>query len=116
MSAEREMSPQSSRDDPEHAISAHLPASGAAPPGNRCPNCATSLTPKAVVCVHCGLDLRTGKRLTTERGKLELRLGPKFSWRERMLLGSMLILMFNCFPLLLCLFSGRSFPWGVLPF
>ena len=31
-----------------------------------CPACKTPLQPKAVICLECGYDLRTGKQLTTK--------------------------------------------------
>jgi hypothetical protein len=49
------------------------PAAAAAPPADagtlalaperRCPECQAALAPNAVLCVGCGLDLRTGKKL-----------------------------------------------------
>lgn len=35
----------------------------AAPPQHTCPSCQATLKPAAVICVNCGLDLRTGKKL-----------------------------------------------------
>jgi uncharacterized protein DUF4339 len=32
--------------------------------GETCPSCRTNLQPAAVVCIRCGFDLRTGKKLT----------------------------------------------------
>ena len=50
------------------------------PTGSLCKNCQASLPPKAVLCVSCGLDLRTGTKLHTivERspGQIELHWQP----------------------------------------
>jgi len=37
----------------------------AAPRAGKCPGCAAPLAPKAVICINCGYDLRTGRRLDT---------------------------------------------------
>lgn len=34
------------------------------PAGKTCPSCKVSLKPEAVLCIQCGLDLRTGKNIT----------------------------------------------------
>ncbi len=34
--------------------------------GIQCPSCQAPLDENAVICVQCGLDLRTGKKLTTD--------------------------------------------------
>ncbi|MBM4072448.1 MAG: DUF4339 domain-containing protein [Planctomycetes bacterium] len=40
------------------------PAPQLSPVEKACPSCQTVLPPRAVLCVHCGFDLRTGKKLT----------------------------------------------------
>src|SRR5262249_36549275 len=45
----------------------------AAEPERRCPSCRAVLAPEAVLCVACGLDLRTGEKLK----------GPKKARRKR---------------------------------
>ena len=44
-----------------------LPKQGVPPmtEGAACPSCGSPVTPQQVICTDCGLDLRTGERLTT---------------------------------------------------
>jgi poly(3-hydroxybutyrate) depolymerase/ribosomal protein S27E len=44
-----------------------VPEQGAAPmsEGAACPSCGSPVTAQQVICTNCGLDLRTGERLTT---------------------------------------------------
>lgn len=43
-------------------------AAPAADAGLRCPSCQNPLQPGAVICVHCGFNLKTGKRMSTVMG------------------------------------------------
>jgi hypothetical protein len=42
--------------------------SGAIDESPRCPKCFSDLTSGAVLCTNCGFDLRSGKKLSTQRG------------------------------------------------
>lgn len=46
-------------------------AAPAADAGLRCPSCGGSMLPGAVICVSCGFNLKTGKRLSTVMGGVE---------------------------------------------
>ena len=51
-----------------NARSAAVPAADA---GLRCPSCGGSMLPGAVICVSCGFNLKTGKRMSTVMGGVE---------------------------------------------
>ena len=42
----------------------------------KCQYCDNPLSPGAVICVHCGTDLRTGKRLTAATAARQKQTGP----------------------------------------
>ena len=50
---------------PKHA------AAPAADAGLRCPSCGGAMQPGAVICVSCGFNLKTGKRMSTVMGGVE---------------------------------------------
>jgi hypothetical protein len=54
-------------DDPESGN----PYRTADPGSRRCPGCSDWLRPEVVVCMRCGFDLRTGRKLIKEYQKLE---------------------------------------------
>ena len=65
---------------PSCGVAVRIPAPGAeAPPsaGRVCPGCARPLAPEAVVCVNCGHDTRTGRRLSTRTSSAALEQGRK---------------------------------------
>lgn len=35
---------------------------------NKCPDCGAAINAGAVICIKCGLDLRTGKKIDTKLG------------------------------------------------
>jgi hypothetical protein len=67
---------------PEGQQAKSPPAAAAAQPaGPVCPACRNSCTEDAVICVHCGLDFRSGTKLTTtigpkSFGKYSISRGP----------------------------------------
>ena len=57
-------------DDPGgHAVKApdQAPVRGASDEDSHCPECAAPLAPNAVLCVKCGFDLRSGRKIASER-------------------------------------------------
>src|SRR5699024_1824986 len=36
---------------------------------NRCPQCHQSIAPQAAICIHCGYDLKQGKKLKTKQSQ-----------------------------------------------
>jgi predicted RNA-binding Zn-ribbon protein involved in translation (DUF1610 family) len=63
--------PEVDHDDPFAALAA-LSEPGAESSedngGYRCPSCRQSMEPGSVMCVHCGFNTRTGKRMNTKVG------------------------------------------------
>ncbi len=52
----------------------------------RCPGCTAYLGPEVVVCVRCGFDLRTGRKVIKEYQKLERSWDCGMPWRTRIIL------------------------------
>lgn len=50
---------------------------GGSKTGRRCPECRTDVLPDAILCIHCGMNLETGKRLTTKTVQAVNKEGPK---------------------------------------
>ena len=53
--------------------------------GPECPDCAEPISPGAVICVQCGFNLETGKRLRTSRGQEEGELDSGLSDAEKIM-------------------------------
>jgi hypothetical protein len=52
----------------------------------RCPGCGGGLPAGAVLCIHCGLDLRQGKQRTRTYTPIQRRWEPGLTLRQRLLL------------------------------
>jgi hypothetical protein len=48
-----------------YALAEGAESSSSQDTGYRCPSCQAELAPGSAVCMHCGIDLRTGRRATT---------------------------------------------------
>ena len=53
---------------PGRGGSARAAAAPAADAGMRCPSCSAAMQPGAVICMSCGFNLKTGKRMATVMG------------------------------------------------
>jgi hypothetical protein len=58
-----------------------------------CPECGSPLEKRAVLCIECGYDLRTGEKLTTEVKRLNLYLDPGWPPVLRYVLLGLLVLL-----------------------
>ena len=57
-------------------------ASGSDVSSDSCPACGTKLPVKSVICVNCGLNIKTGKRLTTNISVTDSSTSPSQSHEE----------------------------------
>ena len=50
------------------------------PPANPCPGCGAALAPAAILCVHCGFNLRTGQRPQSRSASTPGRAPARDAW------------------------------------
>ena len=76
--------------DPPLGLTEELPPQ--VPQYNVCPECHTPLEAEAILCIQCGFNRKTGKRLSTKikRKKINKKLEPSPSVQNRMIVWAVL--------------------------
>ena len=90
-------------------------------PANPCPQCGSPLDDDAVLCVHCGFNLKAGERMVTARGAADAPKGGdeyvEISSFHAISMGLRLGLMAACVGASLVIFAGAYLYWeGKLSF
>lgn len=91
--------------DEELAPAVRPVVGAAAPVSPECPACGASLIPRAVLCVRCGMHLRTGEKLTTF-------VGDPSATRKKLFIGAGAAGAFLCVVVIVWLIGGLALQHG----